>query len=177
MKRVFFVTLIIFLLLTIEGQAQNYSTLTGTVTEIHWRWLVIETNDSRIVQLRVGRNTVYPNRIPAVGDKVKVEYLIVRGVHIGYSVAIMENVREEIGSQKKVVESPSQQSSSNLPPLKHRVLPESGKVFGMTRKTIVLLSRLRMSIRKLRMLNTNRKICSFLRRQSLFPERNQELNG
>ena len=116
MKRVFFVTFIIFLLLTIEGQAQNYSILTGTVTEVHWRWLVIETNDSRIVQLRVGRNTVYPNRIPAVGDKVKVEYLIVRGVHIGYSVAIMDNVREEIGSQKKVVESPPQKLSSNLPP-------------------------------------------------------------
>jgi hypothetical protein len=115
MKKVFFITFIFFLLLTIEGQAQNYSILTGTVTEVQWRWLVIETKDSRIVQLRVGRNTVYLNRIPAVGDKVKVEYLIVRGVHIGYSVAVTDNVREEMGSQKKVVESPPQKLSSNLP--------------------------------------------------------------
>ena len=115
MKKVFFVTFVIFLLLAIESQAQNYSILTGTVTEVHWRWLVIESNDGKIVQLRVGRKTVYPNRIPAVGDKVKVEYLIVRGVHIGYSVAILENEKKEIEPQKKAVESQPQLSSS-LPP-------------------------------------------------------------
>jgi hypothetical protein len=114
MKRVFFITFIIFLLLTIEGQAQNYSILTGTVTGVHWRWLVIESNDGKIVQLRVGWKTLYPNRIPFVGDKVKVEYLIVRGVHVGYSVAILENEKKEIEPQKKVVES-RPQSSSNLP--------------------------------------------------------------
>jgi hypothetical protein len=76
MKRVFSVTFIIFLLLAIEGHAQNYSILTGTVTQISWRWLVIKSNDGEVVQLRVGRRTVYPSRIPAVGDKVKVEYLI-----------------------------------------------------------------------------------------------------
>jgi len=114
MKRVFFVTFIIFLLLTIEGQAQNYSILNGTVTEVHRRWLVIESNDGRIVQLRVGWKTVYPNHIPFVGDKVKVEYLIVRGVHVGYSVAILENEKKEIEPQKKVVES-RPPSSSNLP--------------------------------------------------------------
>jgi hypothetical protein len=115
MKRVLFVTFIIFLLLTIEGHAENYSILTGTVTEVHWRWLVIESNDGKIVQLRVGRKTLYPNRIPGVGDKVKVEYLIIRGVHIGYSVAIMDSVKEEVKLQKKVVES-RPQLPSNLPP-------------------------------------------------------------
>ena len=114
MKRVFFVTLIIFLLLTIEGQAQNYSILTGTVTEVSWRWLVIESNDGKIVPLRVGWKTVYPNHIPFVGDKVRVEYLIDRGVHIAYSVAPLENEKKEIEPQKKIVES-RPQSSSNLP--------------------------------------------------------------
>ncbi len=114
MKRVFFATVIIFLLLTIEGQAQNYSILTGTVTEVHLRWLVIESNDGKIVPLRVGWKTLYPNRIPDVGDKVKVEYLIVRGVHVGYSVAILENEKKEIEPQKKIVES-RPQSASNLP--------------------------------------------------------------
>jgi len=115
MKRVFFATFIIFLLLNFEAQAQNYSILTGTVTEVHWRWLVIQSNDGGVVQLRVGRKTVYPNRIPAVGDKVKVEYLIIRGVYVGYSVAILENEKKEMESQKKVVESRPQLSSS-LPP-------------------------------------------------------------
>jgi hypothetical protein len=88
--------------------------LTGTVTEVSWRWLVIESNDGRIVPLRVGWKTVYPNHVPFVGDKVKVEYLIVRGVHVGYSVAILENEKKEIEPQKKAVES-RPQSSSNLP--------------------------------------------------------------
>jgi hypothetical protein len=115
MKRVFLVTFIIFLLLAIEGQAQNYSILTGTVTEFHRRWLVIKSNDGEVVQLRVGRKTVYPNRIPAVGDKVKVEYLIIRGVHVGYSVATLENGKKEVEPQKKVIES-RPQLPSNLPP-------------------------------------------------------------
>ena len=114
MKRVFFVTLIIFLLLTIEGQAQNYSILTGTVTEVSWRWLVIESNDGKIVPLRVGWKTVYPNHIPFVGDKVRVEYLIDRGVHIAYSVATLEDGKKEIEPQKKIVES-RPQPPSNLP--------------------------------------------------------------
>ncbi len=112
MKRVFFITFIIFLLLNIGAQAQNYSILTGTVTEFNRRWLVIKSDDGGVAQLRVGRKTVYSNRIPAVGDKVKVEYLIIRGVHVGYSVAILENEKKEIEPQKKVVESRPQLSSS-----------------------------------------------------------------
>ncbi len=115
MKRVFLATFIIFLLLHIEAQAQSLSILTGTVTEFHWRWLVIKGNDGGVVQLRVGRKTVYPNRIPAVGDRVKVEYLIHGGVYVGYSVSILENEKKEIEPQKKVVES-RPQLSSNLPP-------------------------------------------------------------
>ncbi len=115
MKKVFFVTFIIFLLLTIEGRAENYSILTGTVTQISWRWLVIESGDGEIVPLRVGWRTVYPNRIPYVGDKVKVEYLIDRGVHVAYSVATLDSVKEEVKPQKKVEES-RPQMPSNLPP-------------------------------------------------------------
>jgi hypothetical protein len=115
MKKAFLITLIIFLLLTIEGQAQNYSILSGTVTQISWRWLVIESSDGKIVPLRVGWRTVYPNRIPFVGDKVKVEYLIVRGVHVAYSVATLDGVKEESEPQKRVVES-RPQSSPDLPP-------------------------------------------------------------
>jgi hypothetical protein len=116
MKRPSFVILIIFVLLHIEAQAQSYSILTGTVTEFHRRWLVVRSDEGEVVQLRVGRRTVYPNRIPAVGDKVEVKYSIIRGVYIGYSVAILENTKKEIEPQKKVIE--------KRPPLPSKASPE-----------------------------------------------------
>ncbi len=115
MKRAFLVTFIIFILLNIEAQAQSYSILTGIVTEFHRRGLVVKSDEGGVVQLRVGRKTVYPNRIPAVGDKVKVEYSIIRGVYVGYSVTILENTKKEIEFQKKVIEKPPP-LPSNLPP-------------------------------------------------------------
>jgi len=99
---------LMFLLMHIEAQAQTYSILMGTVTEVHSRYLVITSNESGTIQLRVGRRTVYPNRIPIVGDKVKVEYLITRGVYMGYSVAILESGEKEIKPQRKVIESQAQ---------------------------------------------------------------------
>jgi len=104
MKKAIIAIVVIFLLLHLEAQAQSYSILTGIVTEFNRRWLVIKSDDGAVIQLRVGWRTVYPNGIPAVRDKVKVEYLIVRGVHVGYSVAILENVKREIEPQKKVME-------------------------------------------------------------------------
>jgi len=115
MKRAFFVTFIIFILLHIKVQAQSYSILTGIVTEFHGRGLVVKSDEGGIVQLRVGRKTVYPNRIPAVGDKVKVEYSIIRGVYVGYSVTILGSTKKEIEFQKKVIEK-RPQLPSNLPP-------------------------------------------------------------
>jgi hypothetical protein len=105
MKRASFVIFIIFMLLHME--AQGYSILTGIVTEFHRRGLVVKSDEGGVVQLRVGRKTVYPNRIPAVGDKVKVEYSIIRGVYVGYSVTILENTKNEIEPQKRAIESRS----------------------------------------------------------------------
>ncbi len=114
MKKVFWAAIVIFLLFHIEAQAQSHSILTGIVTEFHRRGLVIKSDDGQVVQLRVGRRTVYPNRIPAVGEKVKVEYSIIGGVYVGFSVAILENAKKEIESPKKVIES-RPPSSSDLP--------------------------------------------------------------
>ncbi len=86
MKRTSFVIFIISTLLHFKAQAQIYSILTGIVTEFHRRVLVAKSDEGGVVQLRVGRRTVYPNRIPAVGDKVKVEYSIIRRVYVGYSI-------------------------------------------------------------------------------------------
>jgi hypothetical protein len=114
MKKLFWATFVIFLLLHIEAQGQSHSILTGIVTEFHRGGLVIKSEDGQVVQLRVGRRTVYPNRIPAVGEKVKVEYSIIRGVYVGFSVAILENAKKEIESPKKVIEN-RPPSSSDLP--------------------------------------------------------------
>ena len=114
MKKLFWATFVIFLLLHIEAQGQSHSILTGIVTEFHRGGLVIKSDDGQVVQLRVGRRTVYPNRIPAVGEKVKVEYSIIRGVYVGFSVAILENAKKEIESPKKAIEN-RPPSSSDLP--------------------------------------------------------------
>jgi hypothetical protein len=111
MKKAIFGIFIILILLHFEVQAQRYSILTGIVTELHGRGLTVKSAEGRIIQLRVGRRTVYLNRIPVVGDKVKVEYSIVRGVHIGYSITILEDknleiTKKEMELQKKVVEKP-----------------------------------------------------------------------
>jgi hypothetical protein len=115
MKKVSLIIFIISLLLHIEAQAQSYSVLTGIVTEFHRGRLVVKSDDGGGVQLRVGRKTVYPNRIPAVGDKVKVEYSMIRGAYVGYSVTILENMKKQMDPQKKVMEK-RPPLSSDLPP-------------------------------------------------------------
>jgi hypothetical protein len=115
MKRASIAVFIILILLHIQAQAQSYSILTGTVTEFHRRVLVVESDEGGVVRLRVGRRTVYPNRIPALGDKVKVEYSIVREVYVGYSVTILENTKKEIEPQRKIIEKRAP-LPSNLPP-------------------------------------------------------------
>ena len=115
MKRASFAIFIILILLHIEAQAQSYSVLTGTVTEFYGRVLVLKSDEGGVVRLRVGRRTVYPNRIPAVGDKVKAEYSIIPGMYVGYSVTILENTKKEIEPQREVIEK-RPPLPSNLPP-------------------------------------------------------------
>jgi hypothetical protein len=115
MKRASIAVFIILILLQIEAQAQSYFILTGTVTEFRRRVLVVESDEGGVFRLKVGRRTVYPNRIPAVGDKVKVEYSIIREIYVGYSVTILEDSKKEIEPQGKVIEK-KPPSPSNLPP-------------------------------------------------------------
>jgi hypothetical protein len=122
MKRASIAVLIILVLLQIEVQAQSYSVLTGIVTEFYRRVLVVEGDEGGVFRLKVGRRTVYPDGIPAVGDKVKVEYSIIRGVYIGYSVTILENTKKEIEPQKKVLE--------KRPPLPSGLPPEVSGFVG-----------------------------------------------
>ncbi len=115
MKRTFAVLFIIFTFLHIdEVQARSLSILTGTVSEFYRRTLMVRNSDGEVLRLRIGRRTVYPDGVPAVGDKVKVEYSIVRGIYVGYSVMLLKNAKKESPPRKEVAEAGSL-SSSSLP--------------------------------------------------------------
>jgi len=102
MKRAIMAAFIIFIALNIEAEAQTFSTLIGVVTDVKSRWLGVRSDAGNVVQVRVGTSTVYPNRIPVVGDKVKVEYLISRGVSVGYAVTVLERAKKPMESQPQL---------------------------------------------------------------------------
>lgn len=104
MKKAIVFSFILFLLLQIEAQAQSYSIMTGIVTEVSSKWLAIKSDEGGTILFRVGIRTVYPSRTPTVGEKVKVEYLIDRGVYKGFSVTILETAKKEIEPQKRDLE-------------------------------------------------------------------------
>ncbi len=71
---------------------ENYSVLTGKVLAIEMRrWMEVQNEqDKTVVNFRIGRRTVYtPHRYPLAGERVKVEYLIHRGVPVAYKVTIL----------------------------------------------------------------------------------------
>jgi len=110
MKRAMIAAFIIFLALNIEAQAQTqtFSILIGMATEVRSRWLGVKSDEGAVVRFRIGMKTLYPNRIPVLGDKVRVEYLISSGVNIGYVVTVLESPKKP---PKKPIESRPQ-----LPP-------------------------------------------------------------
>jgi len=100
-KRVFVISMVVLLLLAQSSVlfSEGYSTLTGIVKGIHVhgfkKWLEVEgTRDKAVVDFRIGRNTRYNPRLPAAGERVRVEYLTNRGVPVAYSVTILEGTRK-----------------------------------------------------------------------------------
>ncbi|MEW6377005.1 MAG: hypothetical protein AB1502_14595 [Thermodesulfobacteriota bacterium] len=100
-KRIFFFTLVALLLIleanTLVAQGP-YSTLTGTVIGVRARmWLDVQSEqDKAVVNFRIGRRTVYnpPHSYPyLLGKKVKVEYLVQRGVPVAYTVTVLDEKR------------------------------------------------------------------------------------
>ncbi len=91
---VIFIGLILLFGSSLLEAQQSFSTLTGKVVGIRARlWLDVESEqDKAVVNFRIGRRTVYqPHRYPNVGERVKVEYLINRGVSVAYTVTILES--------------------------------------------------------------------------------------
>jgi hypothetical protein len=71
----------------------KFSVLTGKVVAIRARlWLDVQSEeDKAIVNFRIGRKTVYiPHRYHNPGERVKVEYLVQRGIPIAFTVNISE---------------------------------------------------------------------------------------
>jgi hypothetical protein len=97
LKGIFIFTFIV-LLLMVEANAlvsqEHFSTFIGTtvgVQGVFRQWLDVRNNNNGlIVNFRIGRDTVYtPHRYPYPGEKVKVEYLPIRGVDVAYRVTIL----------------------------------------------------------------------------------------
>ncbi len=102
MNRAIVFLILLLLFLQIDAQAQPYSIMTGVITGADNRWLTVKSDDGPVVQLRIGYKTVYPNSLPFIGDKVKVEYLVFNQVYVGYSVAILEKRKKEVGDRPKL---------------------------------------------------------------------------
>jgi hypothetical protein len=102
-KRIFLLVFLV-VLFVLEANAlvaqERYSTLTGIVRGIHVhglrRWLEVENEkDKAVVNFRIGHKTVYiPHRYLNAGERVKVEYLMNRGVPVAYTVTILESQKE-----------------------------------------------------------------------------------
>jgi len=74
--------------------AEPYSLLTGNVIGIRARMVldVEREKDKAVVNFRIGRRTVYqPHRYPFVGERIKVEYLVHRGIPVAYTVTILDS--------------------------------------------------------------------------------------
>ncbi len=72
---------------------EKFSILTGKVIGIRMKfWLDVESEkDKAVVNFRIGHKTVYiPHRYPYPGERVKVEYLVQRGVPVAFTVTILE---------------------------------------------------------------------------------------
>jgi hypothetical protein len=95
-KRIFVLVFIVGLLM-LEAYPlmaqEKFSILTGKVIGIRMRfWLDVESEkDKAVVNFRIGHKTVYiPHRYPHPGERVKVEYLVQRGVPVAFTVTILE---------------------------------------------------------------------------------------
>ena len=103
-KQTIIMTLLIALWLSLEARPlvaqEHYLTLTGTVVGIQGgvrKWLEVksDTNEST-TNFRIGRNTVYvPRRYPNAGEKVRVLYIVQKGVSIATKVLIFGKEKEE----------------------------------------------------------------------------------
>jgi hypothetical protein len=100
---IFFVVLWLALEASALVAQEHFLTLTGSVTGIRGglrKWLEVKSEkDGGAVNFRIGRNTAYvPRRYPSIGEKVRVTYIVEKGVNIATKVLIFG---DEKGEEKK----------------------------------------------------------------------------
>jgi hypothetical protein len=69
---------------------QEYLTYIGKVITIYGSTLSVEADNGNIMYFVVGRRTVYiPTRVPAIGERVEVEYYFRRGKNVALQVKVV----------------------------------------------------------------------------------------
>ena len=70
--------------------AQEQLTYVGRVITIYGNTLSVEADNGNIMYFVVGRRTVYvPTRVPAIGERVEVEYYFRRGQNVAIQVKVI----------------------------------------------------------------------------------------
>jgi hypothetical protein len=86
---VVFLGLALMIGLEVES-AQEQLTYVGRVITIYGSTLSVEADNGNVMYFVVGRRTVYiPTRVPAIGERVQVEYYYRRGQNVAIEVRVI----------------------------------------------------------------------------------------
>jgi hypothetical protein len=70
--------------------SQEHPTYVGRVITLYGSTLSVEADNGNIMYFVVGRRTVYiPTRVPAIGERVEVEYYFRRGQNVAIKVRVI----------------------------------------------------------------------------------------
>ena len=87
-------SIIVFAFLIIAGlkttSAQQYFSFVGKVTSLSGGFLGVQGGKGEVMYFATGRKTIYvPAHLPAVGERVKVNYFFRRGHNVAYQVEVL----------------------------------------------------------------------------------------
>ena len=79
------------LMIQLEAEpAQEQLTYIGRVITLYGNTLSVEADNGNVMYFVVGRRTVYiPTRVPAIGERVEVEYYFRRGQNVAIQVRVV----------------------------------------------------------------------------------------
>jgi hypothetical protein len=73
-----------------SASAQEHLTYVGRVITIYGSTLSVEADNGNIMYFVVGRRTVYiPSRVPAIGERVEVEYYFRRNQNVAVQIRVI----------------------------------------------------------------------------------------
>jgi len=94
LRRGVMISVILLVLALIVGleveSAQEQLTYVGRVITLYGKTLSVEADNGNVMYFVVGRRTVYiPTRVPAIGERVEVEYYFRRGQNVAVQVRVV----------------------------------------------------------------------------------------